>query len=98
MEAEKAVAGEIIARCMKMLEKDPEWTDVLEAWLRNEKMGLAWKRYDRLEWVHGANEQKMYGTIAMQRSHELELRPKQHYPTVAKSYDVCLEEPAPVEG
>ena len=98
MEAERAVAGEIIARCMKMLENDPEWANVLEAWLHNEKMGLAWKRYDRLEWVHGANEQKMYGTIAMQRSHELELRPKQHYPTVAKSDDASLEEPAPVEG
>ena len=98
MEAEKAVAGDIVSRCMKMLEKDPEWTSVLDAWLHNEKMGLAWKRYDRLEWVHGANEQKMYGTIAMQKTHELELRPKHHYPTTAKSADEQLEEPAPIEG
>ena len=103
MEAERAVAGDIVSRCMKMLEKDPEWANVLDAWLKNEKMGLAWKRYDRLEWVHGANEQKMYGTIAMQKSHELELRPKEHYPTSAKiriedGAPEALDEPAPVEG
>ena len=96
MEAERAVAGLIIQRCMKMLEDSPEWVDVLEAWLKNERMGLAWKRYDRLEWVHGANEQKMYGTLAMQKSHDLELLPKQHYPTHTKVED--LEEPTPVEG
>ena len=96
MEAERAVAGLIIQRCMKMLEDSPEWADVLEAWLKNERMGLAWKRYDRLEWVHGANEQKMYGTMAMQKSHDLELLPKHHYPTHTKVQ--ALEEPAPVEG
>ena len=99
MDAEKAIAGSIIQRCMKMLEDSPEWGSVLDTWLKNEKMGLAWKRYDRLEWVHGANEQKMYGTLAMQRSHDLELRPKQHYPTSVQMLgDKSLEEPPPVEG
>ena len=96
---EKAIAGSIVRRCMDMLQDSPEWADVLEAWLRNEKMGLAWKRYDRLEWVHGANEQKMYGTLAMQRSHDLELRPKQHYPTDVRTIGLePMEEPPPVEG
>ena len=98
MQAERAIAGDIVSRCLRMLENSPEWSDVLEVWLKHEKMGLAWKRYDRLEWVHGANEQKMYGTIAMQKSHELELRPKKHYPTSVKTSDESLEEPAPVEG
>lgn len=99
MMAERAVAGDIVSRCMEMLEKSHEWSNVLDAWLKNEKMGLAWKRYDRLEWVHGANEQKMYGTIAMQKSHELQLRPKKHYPTSAKfKLSESIEEPAPVEG
>ena len=98
MQAERAIAGEIISRCIRMLENSPEWSDVLDMWLKHEKMGLAWKRYDRLEWVHGANEQKMYGTMAMQKSHELELRPKQHYPTIVKDSAESLEEPAPVEG
>ncbi|KAL8945704.1 MAG: hypothetical protein Q9222_007794 [Ikaeria aurantiellina] len=98
-EAENAIAGVIIQRCMAILKESQEWSKVLEAWLEHEKMGLAWKRYDRLEWVHGANEQRMYGTLAMQKSHELELRPKKHYPTSTKPPgESSLEEPAPVEG
>ncbi|KAL2037569.1 hypothetical protein N7G274_009682 [Stereocaulon virgatum] len=99
MEAERAVASTIIRRCLKMLENNPEWSDVLAKWLAHEKIGLAWKRYDRLEWVHGANEQRLYGTLAMQQSHELELRPKNHYPTKVRPKDQeSMDEPAPVEG
>ena len=99
MEAEKAIAHNIVRRCLKMLEDNPEWANVLGTWLQHEKMGLAWKRYDRLEWVHGANEQKMYGTMAMLHSHELELRPKQHYPTSIKPKgEDSLDEPAAIEG
>ena len=98
MEAERAVASSIIQRSLKMLENNPEWGDVLAAWLAKEKVGLAWKRYDRLEWVHGANEQRMYGTMAMQRTHELELRPKDHYPTHVNAKKETLIEPAPIEG
>ncbi|KAL9593524.1 MAG: hypothetical protein Q9219_007514 [cf. Caloplaca sp. 3 TL-2023] len=99
MKAEEAIAGIIIQRCIVMLQDSPEWAEVLQAWLKHEKMGLAWKRYDRLEWVHGANEQKMYGTLAMQKSHELELRPKKHYPTSVKPPNQPnMEEPPPLEG
>ncbi|KAL8799288.1 MAG: hypothetical protein Q9223_007670 [Gallowayella weberi] len=98
-EAEKAVANVIIQRCMNILQGSQEWADVLENWKQTEKMGLAWKRYDRLEWVHGANEQRMYGTLAMQKSHELELRPKKHYPTSAVPVGrPNFKEPAPLEG
>ncbi|KAI4120965.1 MAG: hypothetical protein LQ338_006643 [Usnochroma carphineum] len=97
--AEEAVASVIIQRCLAMLEGSTEWANVLQSWLEHEKIGLAWKRYDRLEWVHGANEQKMYGTLAMQKSHELELRPKEHYSTRVKSpSQSSIEEPAPLEG
>lgn len=99
MTAEKAVASNLMGRCIEMLQDSPEWDNVVDTWLKNEKMGLAWKRYDRLEWIHGANEQKMYGTMAMQKSHELELRPKQHYPTsVHTKGEDPRGEPAPVEG
>ena len=99
LEAEKVVASNIILRCMKILKESP-MNDVTEEWLSHERVGLAWKRYDRLEWVHGVNEQKMYGTLAMQQTHDLELRPKEHYPTQASKRDtkLTLEEPAPVEG
>lgn len=96
---EQAVAANIIARCMEMLRKSPQWTDILDAWLGQGRIGLAWKRYDRLEWIYGANEQKMYGTIAMEKSYDLELRPKQHYPTSVKDEKRnTWSEPPPVEG
>ncbi|KAL8640436.1 MAG: hypothetical protein Q9228_002648 [Teloschistes exilis] len=99
VEAENAVANVLIQRCVDMLQGSKEWSEVLKAWSQHEKMGLAWKRYDRLEWVHGANEQRMYGTLAMQKSHELELRPKKHYSTSVKPVErPVMDEPAPVEG
>ncbi len=99
VEAEKAVSGKIISQCLGMLEGDPEWSNVLKLWSETANMGLAWKRYDRLEWIYGANEQKMYGSMAMARSHDLELRPKQHYPTTTHGRKgVSHEEPAPIEG
>ena len=96
---EQAVSGKIVKRCVGMLEGDPEWSNVLETWTKTQKMGLAWKRYDRLEWIHGVNEQKLYGAMAMERSYDLELRPKQHYPTHTHGNKGKFhEEPAPVEG
>jgi hypothetical protein len=100
MQEEQAVAESLIRKCLDQLDDSPEWADVLESWIRDQRIGLAWKRYDRLEWIHGANERKMYGTIAMAKSHELELRPKSHYPTTAvtRKKKKTLTEPAPVEG
>lgn len=93
----KYAAATIIRGCMDMLEGRAEWAEVLKAWSKTEKMGLAWKRYDRLEWVFGVNEEKMYGTIGMQSSHELELRPRHHYSTTIRHRGI-QEEPAPIEG
>ncbi|USP75534.1 hypothetical protein yc1106_02808 [Curvularia clavata] len=100
MQEEEAVAENLIRRCLDQLEDVPEWSDVLASWMKDQRIGLAWKRYDRLEWIHGANERKMYGTIAMLKSHELELRPKTHYPTTAvtRKKHKTLTEPVPVEG
>lgn len=100
---EKFAAKAIIRGCLDMLEGQPEWAEVLGAWSKTEKMGLAWKRYDRLEWVFGVNEENMYGCIAMQSSHELELRPRYHYPTSVKPPNPLFseekeEEPPPLEG
>jgi hypothetical protein len=95
---EKYAAATIIRECLNMLEGRPEWAEVLKVWTKTEKMGLAWKRYDRLEWVFGVNEEKMFGTIAMQSSHELELRPRYHYSTAVRHNGTREEEPAPIEG
>ncbi|KAI9371038.1 Pleckstrin homology domain-containing protein [Aspergillus egyptiacus] len=88
----------IIQGCMGMLANRPEWSEVINEWSKVETMGLAWKRYDRLEWVHGRNEEEMYGSLAMQGTHELELRPKQHYNTFIGYGPKKEEEPTPVEG
>ncbi|KAF2222797.1 Pleckstrin homology domain-containing protein [Elsinoe ampelina] len=99
VEAESSVARNIIDRCLTMLAKGDEWSGVLEAWANHDHIGLCWKRYDRLEWVHGEHERKMYGANAMLRTHELELRSKQHYPqTTRNKSDKNIAEPAPVEG
>ena len=100
MQEEQAVAQSLIQQCLDQLDDAPEWAAVLEAWTKEQRIGLAWKRYDRLEWIHGANERKMYGTIAMLKSHDLELRPKTHYPTTAvtRKKHTTLTEPVPVEG
>lgn len=95
---EKYAATAIVRECLKMLENRAEWSEVLNRWSKTEKMGLAWKRYDRLEWIYGVNEEKMYGSLAMQNTHELELRPRQHYHTFVPQGDTRMEEPEPVEG
>ena len=99
MQIEKNAANAIINRCVAMLNASPEWEDILKHWTESKRIGLAWKRYDRLEWVHGEVQRRMYGTIAMARTHELELRPKDHYPlTIKNAEGNNVEEPAPVEG
>lgn len=100
MREEQAVAENLIRECLDQLKDSPEWADVIASWIKDQRIGLAWRRYDRLEWIQGANERKMYGTIAMQKSHELELRPKSHYPTttLTRKKRKTLTEPVPVEG
>ena len=96
---EEAVAPAIVERCLDMISKSDEWSDALRGWTQGQRVGLAWKRYDRLEWVHGAGERRMYGAMAMARSHDLELRPKTHYPTTAATRGGReLREPPAVEG
>ena len=97
---ERVAATAIVRGCMKTLEAHSEWANVLNIWSRSEKMGLAWKRYDRLEWVYGLNEEKMLGMAGMHKSHDLEIRPRYHYPTTVKhgTNGSKEEEPPPVEG
>ena len=94
-------AKRIIRRSLSMLEHSAV-ADILDDWsAKGEKIGLAWRRYDRLEWIHGPNEENMYGSMAMQKTHDLELRPKKHYPTQAFRHlegKPALVEPTPVEG
>ncbi|CUS09091.1 unnamed protein product [Tuber aestivum] len=95
---ERAVAKNLLNRSMQLLGEVKEWGDITDHWRKDERMGLVWRRYDRLEWIHGVNEHRMYGTMAMQKTHELEIRPKTHYPTKVRVGGEEMTEPAPVEG
>lgn len=53
LKEENVVAKDLLRKSMSMLEGVKEWADILEHWKKNERMGLAWRRYDRLEWIHG---------------------------------------------
>jgi hypothetical protein len=96
---EEIVAQSVIDRSMEMLAQDTEIDKMVQKWRAGQPVGLVWKRYDRLEWVHGVNERKMFAMLAMIQSHDLELRPKEHYPTTTITRKgKTLEEPPPIEG
>lgn len=89
----------IIKKCCSMLSENTQWASVLQEWKTNERLGLCWRRYDRLEWVHGHSAQQLIALWAMRSTHELELRPKEHYATqVLLPSGKMLHEPAPIEG
>lgn len=76
----------------------------ITGWLANatnykNKLGLAWKCYDRLEWIGEYNQNIMWQYNAMCNSYTLKLRIITHYPTRAISYKGnFIDEPIPVEG
>lgn len=92
-------SDQIVDACIDSLREAFQGADVLDAWPYFHNLGLAWRRYDRLEWIRGGHARDMDGTIAMNLSHQLELRPRIHYPTTAPMESgEQLEEPPPVEG
>jgi hypothetical protein len=52
---ERAVAKNLLNRSMGLLGGVKEWENIVDHWRKKERMGLAWRRYDRLEWIHGVN-------------------------------------------
>lgn len=103
---------DIVLTCMEMFGGYAEWADILKLWNIRGDMGLCWKRYDRLEWISqaqvaGSGRARADGVIscvAVAKTHELELRPREHYPTSTVILDEVtghprsIMEPAPVEG
>lgn len=95
-----AITGDfLVDACWRLLSRDKQWKDVLRDWRNHEKLGLCWRRYDRLEWIHGHDARQLVGQWAMAQTHELEFRPKEHYPTEIKlPMGSLLQEPSPIEG
>ncbi|CAN6603200.1 prospore membrane adapter protein Spo71p [Trichomonascus vanleenenianus] len=87
-------------RTLDCLKEIDEMKKVIEKeWEGKVKLGLAWRRYDRLEWMFDNNETQMQASWAMVRTHDLELRPKTTYTrTITLEDGSRMEEPIPVEG
>ena len=47
---------EIIRKCTDMIRQQGRWKDIIAAWSSTHKVGLGCRRYDRLEWLHEAND------------------------------------------
>lgn len=52
---EKAMAGDLITKLMAILRRHHHWDEILDKWQHEERMGLAWRKYDRLEWIYGVS-------------------------------------------
>lgn len=90
----------LLQRAIESVSEIDELKEMIEReWSGQVKLGLAWKRYDRLEWVFDANESQFQSSWAMARTHDLELRPKSAYarPVVFEDGKE-MDEPCPVEG
>lgn len=72
-------------------------------WRGKYKVGLAWRRYDRLQWVLDLHESQVQVAWSMIETHDLEMRPKLsatrtvHFDEPGR-FDEEMDEPAPVEG
>ncbi|RIA85001.1 Pleckstrin homology domain-containing protein [Glomus cerebriforme] len=101
------ITGEEITKLvLDELSDEPEWEDVLCEWLKSCDLRLCWKRYDRLEWIIWENNEggKIRNDLLacpqfIEGTHQLQLRPTEHYPTSVYLDDgTKLYEPPPVEG
>lgn len=71
---------------------------IQEHWANKLKIGLCWKRYDRLEWLFDISGQ-IDSAWAMFSTHDLELRPKMPAAQPVVFPDGSrMQEPIPIEG
>ncbi|ODV91787.1 hypothetical protein CANCADRAFT_30113 [Tortispora caseinolytica NRRL Y-17796] len=88
----------LINRVLAHVSRLPQFESAVKTFLLKESVGLAWKRFDCLEWVYGPFSERILGTRALREQYNLELRARVHYPTCISSHDVALLEPSPIEG
>lgn len=89
----------VIASIVKSISKIASKREDIDFLKYSQKLGLAWRRYDRLEWVREIAHESIHSDWVLNSSHDLELRPKQPYPTKVTFQDgIVMEQPIPVEG
>ncbi|CAG8606842.1 497_t:CDS:2 [Acaulospora morrowiae] len=102
----RVTAEEVTKVVLDQLSGVSEWEDVLNEWMEHGDLRLCWKRYDRLEWIiwekNDGNVDRNDLLVCPQfieRTHHLQLRVTQHYPTSVTLADGSkLMEPPPAEG
>jgi hypothetical protein len=69
-------------------------------WQGSFKAGIAWRRYDRLQWIVDLHESQIQVSWCMFDTHDLELRLKVSYsrPVHFEETNDKMDEPTPVEG
>ncbi|CAB4381650.1 unnamed protein product [Rhizophagus irregularis] len=105
-QAYQITAEEVTKLVLDELSGEPEWEDILNEWLKSCDLRLCWKRYDQLEWIvwEKNEEGKVRNDLLacpqfIEGTHQLQLRPTEHYPTFVYLRDgTKLFEPPPVEG
>ncbi|KAK9481378.1 Pleckstrin homology domain-containing protein [Lipomyces japonicus] len=91
----------IIGTALNILDRIPEYKDTIKYWRESHTVGLAIRRYDRIEWLYDFNEEHLYATRSLRNIYGLELRQKVHYPTRAPNptnSTATLVEPPSIEG
>lgn len=89
----------LFAAITKKLVSLPGIRDSFVSMIAAQKVGLAWRRYDRLEWVREITDSSIQAGWVLTATHDLELRPKAPYPTIVTFEDgTRMDEPVPIEG
>ncbi|CAB4488022.1 unnamed protein product [Rhizophagus irregularis] len=97
-------AEKVMNVVLNELSEITEWDDVLSKWVKSNHLRLCWKRYGKLEWIDLKENGDVWNDILncpqfIEQTHQLQLRPIEHYPTTIKLRDgTKLTEPPPIEG
>jgi hypothetical protein len=89
----------VYAVTIKLLKNVGYTKEDLRKFLGGRKYGLAWRHYDRIEWMDESNEEGIYYNWVLVDAYELEIRAKQYFAqNVIFEDGTTMEEPTPIEG
>lgn len=89
----------LYAVTLKLLKNVGYTKEDIKKLLSDRIFGLAWRQYDRIEWMDGSNEEGLYYNWVLVDAYELEIRAKQPFAqSVMFENGTTMEEPVPIEG
>ncbi|WBW75307.1 spore wall assembly lipid binding protein Mug56 [Schizosaccharomyces osmophilus] len=91
--------ADFVDSCLNVLKLNPEWSQIVKQWFKMQNVGLCWRMYDRIKWITNIDNLRYVGLLAAKDICQLELRPKNHYPSFATFRNGSkMKEPVPYEG